>query len=117
MFFLSFNIRGIGGALKLASVHRVLDKTRPEIVLFQETMAFVGKAWDFMFKLQPNWLCCAVNSDGSSWGLLVSWDLNYFDLRPFLTCSGILLSGFYLATRRQVNILNTYGPCVERRVL
>jgi exonuclease III len=52
MLFLSLNIRGIGGALKLASVRRVLDKTRPEIVLFQETMVLAGKARDFMFKLQ-----------------------------------------------------------------
>jgi hypothetical protein len=113
MLLLSLNLRGIGGTLKLASVRRVLDKTRHEIVLFQETMVLAGKARDFMFTLRPNWLCCVVNSDGSSGGLLVSWDPNFFYLSPYLTCGGILLSGSYLATRRQINILNTYGPCVE----
>jgi hypothetical protein len=116
MLLLSLNIRGIGGTLKLASVRRVLDKTRPELVLFQETMVLAEKARDFMFKIRPNWLCCAVNSDGSSGGLMVSWDPNFFYLNPSLTCGGIFLSGFYIATRRQVNILNTYGPCVERKV-
>jgi endonuclease/exonuclease/phosphatase family metal-dependent hydrolase len=47
---------------------------------------------------------------------LVSWDPNFFDLIPFLTCGGILLSGSYLATRRHISILNTYGPCVERKI-
>ena len=116
MLLLSHNIRGIGGTLKLASVRRVLDKTRPEIVLFQETMVLVEKACDFMFKIRPNWICCVISSNGSSGGLMVSWDPNFFYLTPSLTCGGIFLSGFYIATRRQVNIMNTYGPCVERKV-
>jgi exonuclease III len=54
MLLLSLNIRGIGGALKLALVRRVLDKTRPELVLFQETMVLAEKARDLMFKIRPN---------------------------------------------------------------
>jgi len=54
MLLLSLNIKGIRGTLKLSSVRRVLDKTRPELVLFQETMVLAEKASDFMFKIRPN---------------------------------------------------------------
>jgi hypothetical protein len=100
MLLLSLNIRWIGGELKLASVCTVLDKNRPKIVLFQETMVLAEKARDFIFKIQPNWLCCAVNSNGSSGILMVSWDPKFFYFIPSLTCTSILLSGFYIAARR-----------------
>jgi exonuclease III len=115
MILLSLNLRGTGGTLKLASVRSVLEKTRPEIVLFQETLVHADKARAFMHSLRPNWFSCVVNSVGNSGGLMVSWDPNFFDLVLFLTCGGILLSGICLATRRQFSILNVYGPCVERK--
>jgi hypothetical protein len=46
---------------------------------------------------------------------LVAWDPNFFNLVPFLTCGGILLSGYCLESRRQLNLLNVYGPCSERK--
>jgi exonuclease III len=38
MFLLTLNIRGIGGTLKVASVCRLLDQTRLDIVFLQEIM-------------------------------------------------------------------------------
>jgi hypothetical protein len=57
-----------------------------------------------------------VNSVGTSGSLMVSWDPNYFDLVPFLTCGGILLTGFCLESKRQITLLNVYRPCVERKL-
>jgi hypothetical protein len=115
MILLSLNLRGTGGTLKLASVRCVLDKTHPDIVFFQETLVHSEKSRNFLHTLRPTWLSCAVNSIGTSGGLLVSWDPNFYDLVPFLTCGGILLTGICLASKRQISLLNVYGPCVERK--
>jgi hypothetical protein len=93
-----------------------LEKTRPNIVCFQETLVHSEKAHHFFHTLRPTWLSCAVNSVGTSGSLMVSWDPNYFDLVPFLTCGGILLKGFCLEIKRQITLLNVYGPCVERKI-
>jgi len=74
MLLLSLNIRGIGGSLKVASVRRLLDRIRPNIVFLQETLTDEKKARDFVFKLHPSWAASAVNSLGTSGGLLVAWD-------------------------------------------
>jgi len=56
-----------------------------------------------------------VSSVGSSGGILVSWDPLLFKLIPFLTCGGILLSGSIIATKKNINLLNIYRPCLERK--
>jgi hypothetical protein len=115
MILLSLNLRGTGGTLKLTSVRSVLEKTCPEIVLFQETLVHANKAQAFIHSLRPTWFSCVVKSLGNSGGLMVSWDPIFFYLVLFLTCGGILLSGICLATRRKFSILNVYEPCVERK--
>jgi len=45
---------------------------------------------------------------------LVAWDTKFFNLALFLTCGGILLSGFCLKSQRQLNLLNVYDPFSER---
>jgi len=93
MFLLSLNIRGVGGTLKMASVRRLLDNAHPDIVFLQETLVDAQRARDFLHYLRPTWASCAVNFVGTSGGLLVSWDPSIYDLTPFLTIGGILLSG------------------------
>jgi len=93
MFFLSLNIRGIEGPHKAASVRCLLDNSHTKIVFIQETLVSAQKARDFMHALRPSWVSCFANSVGTSGGLLVSWDPIYFDLFPFLTIAGILLTG------------------------
>jgi hypothetical protein len=78
MLLLSLNIRGTGGTLKKASVRRLLDQTRPEIIFFQETLVSAQNSRDFMHALRPSWVTCAVNALGTSGGLLVSWDPTIF---------------------------------------
>jgi hypothetical protein len=96
MLVLSLNLRGTGGVLKLASVRSVLDRTRPNIVFLQETLVNADKARCFFQLLRPKWLVCAVNSAGTSGGLLASWDPSFFNLVPYLTYGGILLTGYCL---------------------
>jgi hypothetical protein len=44
----------------------------------------------------------------------VAWDPSLFELRPFLSCGGLLLRGCCLATKLELALLNIYGPCSER---
>ena len=72
MFLLSLNIRGIGGTLKDASFHRLLDRTKSNIVFLQETLSDEQKARDFFLLLCPSWAANVVNSLGYSSSLLVA---------------------------------------------
>jgi hypothetical protein len=116
MLMLSLNIRGIGGTLKVASVHRLLDRTHPNIVFLQETLADEKKVRDFLLQFRPSWATTAVNSIGNSGGLLVSWDPNSFDLNPYLTVGGILLTCVCISSKKELTFLNVYGPCKDRKL-
>jgi exonuclease III len=105
MLFLSLNVRGIGGTLKVASFRRLLDHTRPEIIFLQETLVPAQKARDFLLNFRPSWAICSVNSVGNSGGLLATWDPNLFDLVPYLTVGGILLTGRSLLNNREIALL------------
>jgi hypothetical protein len=43
----------------------------------------------------------------------VAWDPSKFDLEPFLSCGGILLTGTCCENKRQLTLLNVYGPCTD----
>jgi endonuclease/exonuclease/phosphatase family metal-dependent hydrolase len=115
MILLSLNLRGVGGTLKVASMRRLLRKTKPDIIFLQETLVDEKKARLFMLNFFPGWLSCVVSSVGNSGGLLVTWDPNKLVLDPFLCCGGILLSGSSLENNKQICLLNVYGPCNERK--
>jgi exonuclease III len=83
MILLSLNIRGVGGTLKQASMHRVLRKVKPDVIFLQETLVDEEKARLFMLKFVPNWCSCMVSSVGNSGGLLATWDPNKFVLTSF----------------------------------
>jgi len=74
VILLSLNIIGVRGTLKGASFRRLLDRVRPEIIFIPETLVHEQKVRDFVNIFRPYWVSCAVNSLGSSGGLLVTWD-------------------------------------------
>jgi len=47
----------------------------------------------------------------------VAWDPRLFELEPFLRCGGILLIITCCYNKRQINLLNVYGPCTDRLAL
>jgi exonuclease III len=59
MILLTLNIRGVGGTLKLASMHRVFRKVNPDVILLQETLVDEEKARCFMVTFVPTWYICA----------------------------------------------------------
>jgi hypothetical protein len=95
----------------------LLHKTHPDIIFLQKTLVDEQKGRLFMLSFFPGWLSCAISSVGNSGGLLVTWDPNKFVLNHFICCGGILLSGISLENNSQINLLNVYGPCSERKTL
>jgi hypothetical protein len=74
------------------------------------------KARSFLNNFRPDWHTCSVNSLGNSGGLAASWDPSKFDLHPYLSCGGILLTGTCLWNNLQINLLNSYGPCQNKKL-
>jgi len=68
MIMLSLNIRGVGGSLKLASMHRLLSKTTPHVIFLQETLPTDERERDSMYALRLNWMSCEISLVGSSGG-------------------------------------------------
>lgn len=68
-----------------------------------------------MTKLRPSWFCCTVNTVGQCGDLCVAWNLDFFKLSPFVTCDGILLEGSLREDNRSISLLNSYGPCIDRK--
>jgi len=93
-----------------------LDRTRPNIVFLQETLSDEQRARDFLLQLRPSWATTVINSIGNSGGLLVSWDPNSFNLNPFLTVGGILLTGVCISSKKESTLLNVCGPCKDRKL-
>jgi hypothetical protein len=78
-------------------------------------MASVEKARFFIHKLRHVCLSCAVSTVGTSGALLASWDQNHFSFDPFLIMGGILLTGHSMVDKKELSILNVYGPCQNRK--
>jgi hypothetical protein len=116
MVLLSLNIRGLGGPLKASTFRRLLSHISPDIIFLQETLVDGQKTRFFLNMFCPDWITCSVNSLGTSGGLAAAWDSNKFDLVPFLRRRGILLTGFCRWNNLQRNLLNTYGPCLHRKL-
>jgi hypothetical protein len=99
---------------KLLPFGDLLTSTRPEIIFFQETLVTAQKSRDFLLSFRPEWAVCSVSSVGTSGGLLAAWDPTFFDLSPYLTVGGILLTGKNIFNNREVALLNVYAPCTNQ---
>jgi hypothetical protein len=115
MILFSLNIRGVGGPHKMPSLRRLLDINKLDIIFLQETLVDEEKARKFIFSLCPSWMVCSLSSVGKSGGLLVAWNPYIFDLEEFMCVGGILLTGYHLPNNKKLSLINSYGPCSERR--
>jgi hypothetical protein len=73
------------------------------------------RARSFINRLKPDWHSTAVSSAGRSGGLLVAWDPEKIDLRPYICCGGLLLYRFQFRAKGSTFFLNVYGPCTDRK--
>ena len=106
MILLTLNIRGVGCTLKLPTLCIILSNTKPDIIFFQETLVPEEKARKLMYTIFPSWMISVVSSVGKSEGILVAWNPNIFELQPFLSVGGILLTGIHIPDKRRISFLN-----------
>jgi exonuclease III len=83
MIILSFNARGVGSAPKILSLKRLIEISKPDIVLIQETMCLVAKAKEVFSSFMKEWTLVASNAMGISGGLLTALKPNISVLIQF----------------------------------
>jgi hypothetical protein len=93
-----------------------MDTTHPDIIFLQENLVHEKKNQSFMINFNGTWVSCAVSYVGTLGGLFISWDRYIFNLVPYLTCGGIWLIGYVISTKREINLLNIYGSCLEHKI-
>jgi len=45
----------------------------------------------------------------------VAWDPEKFELKPYICCGGLLVTGISLELKEQLSFLNVYGPCSDKK--
>jgi exonuclease III len=93
MIILSFNIRGFGGPLKLASLKALFKQINPDIVFLQETLVVGDKDKCLFLQCFPSWNVVARDPCGRSGGFLSGWNPTFAELCSFGTTAGIYLEG------------------------
>ena len=116
MIITTYNIRGLGGNPKFLSLKRFFTCNRPDLLCIQETMASAEKGCSYFLRIFPGWEVAALDSIGSSGGVLCIWNPRVCDFKAYSTSAGILLNGFFRGCDSKIKILNVYGPYKDREM-
>ena len=73
MKILSFNCRGLASSHKKSSLQRLVECTKPNVMLLQETLGDSSVVKSMMEKLFPGWEFEGVDARGRSGGLVTGW--------------------------------------------
>ena len=101
--------------LKLPSLRRLLNLSKPDIIFLQETLVIEEKARHFLISLCPSWMTSTVIAVGNSGGLSVAWNPLVFGLQSYLRVGGIFLTSVYLLDKSMISFINAYDPCTGIR--
>lgn len=71
---MSFNCRGLAGALKKLSLKRVISSEHPDILLLQETMGIGEEVKSCLEQLLPGWKFETLDALGRSGGWATGWN-------------------------------------------
>jgi exonuclease III len=74
MKIMSFNCRGLAGALKKPALKRVVTTEHPDVLLLQETMGVGDEIKTSLELLLPGWVFTTVDALGRSGGLATGWN-------------------------------------------
>jgi len=108
---MSFNCKGLVGALKKPSLKRVITIEHPNVLLLQDTMGIGEEVKSSLELLLLGWKFITVDSMGISRGLAIGWNshniqaINSWGLDSRL---GILVLALEL--KDVIRILKIYGP-------
>jgi len=76
MICMSFNVHGIWGAPKLLSLKNIVKSSSPDIHLLQEMMCVGSKVVEGLSPWLKEWSFCALEFNGFSGDLLITWSPN-----------------------------------------
>jgi hypothetical protein len=113
MIIFSLNLCGFGSPSKLASLKRLFQKIKPDIVFLQETLVHGDKAKDIFLQCLPRWCVVALDSLGHSGGLLTGWNPDVVEFHAFGTTAGIFLEGRVKHSKVPFKLINCYAPYKE----
>jgi len=114
MIIFSLNLRGFGSPIKLASIKKLLQQIKRDIVFLQETLVEGDKEKSLFLQCLPHWNAVALDSHGRSGGLLSSWNPTYVKFCAFGTIAGLFLEGRLKHSKDTIKLLNFYAPYKNR---
>jgi exonuclease III len=111
MKIISFNYRGLAGALKKPALKRVIATEHPDVLLLQQTMGVGEEVKSSMELLLPGWKFFIVDTMGRSGSLATCWNThNIQSINSWGLESGLGISVLAPNLKDVIHILNIYGP-------
>jgi len=115
MKILSFNCRGLASSHKKASLKRLVECTRPDILLLQETLGDSSSVKAQLEKLLLGWEFDGLDARGRSGGLATGWRTKDFKCANMVGFdSGLGVQLFSVEFGKLLTVLNIYGPYNNR---
>jgi len=114
MIILSFNARGVGSAPKILALKRLIEISKPDIVLIQETMCLAAKAKEVFSIFMKEWTLVASNATGLYEGLLTTLKPNISVFNLVLIPSGFFVEILNKSLSCPLSVLKFYGPYADR---
>lgn len=115
MIILSYNITGLGGNPKIRAIHHLIKSTKPDTIMFQETMSSRLTVIDFLSKILLGYLLCGVHVVGQLGGLITAWNLKFDVSNKVFFLSRILLEGTLKVLNLTIKLFNCYGSYTDRK--
>jgi exonuclease III len=113
---MSFNCRGLVGALKKPALKRVIATEHPDVLLLQETMGVVEEVKFNLELLLPGWKFITVDAMGRSGGLAIGWNSHNIQvINTWALDSGLGISVLAPDLKDVIHILNIYGPYQNKK--
>ena len=117
LLLISYNMRGLGGAPKVAALSRILDLRKPKVLALQETMMEGGRAIDTLKTHLRDWEMETLDAEGHSGGLVIAWNplIVCHNRKKFKDAIGTELED--LETGLIFYFLNLYAPFYDMKEL
>jgi hypothetical protein len=116
MKIMSFNCRGLAGALKKPSLKRVIATEHPDVLLLQETMGVGEEVKSSLELLLPGWNFITVDAMGRSGGLATGWNSHNIQvINTWGLDSGLGITVLTPELKDVIHILNIYGPYQNKK--
>ena len=109
------NVRGLGGVPKRKCLQRLLNNSKLDLILFQETMTSQKVASDWLRSFMHGWNFVSIDAKGHLGGLISGWNdsVQIEDSTCFTSC--IMIQGRSKIDQNGFKLLNIYGPYINRR--